>query len=67
LPHTGFKALRAGRILNVEGRNSTEFYTTKRQSAAIPSFEILRFDILRFCGSLFAPAWKMLTKKNQGL
>ena len=28
-------------------------YFLKGLSAAIPSFEILRFDILRFCGSLF--------------
>ncbi len=41
---------------NVEGRNSIDFYEFKRQSAAIPSFEILRFDILLFCGSLFNPA-----------
>jgi hypothetical protein len=44
------------RISNVEGRNSIDFYEFKRQSAAIPSFEILRFDILLFCGSLFNPA-----------
>ncbi len=31
------------------------FYEFKRQSAAIPSFEILRLDILRFCGLLFNP------------
>jgi hypothetical protein len=33
---------------NVEGRNSFDFYELKTQSAAIPSFEVLRFDILRF-------------------
>jgi hypothetical protein len=37
---------------NAEGRNSIDFYDLKRQSEAIPSFDILRFDILRFCGSL---------------
>jgi hypothetical protein len=40
---------------NVEGRNSIDFYLHKRRSAATPSFDILRFDILLFCGSLFAP------------
>jgi hypothetical protein len=32
--------------------NSVEFYGFKSQSAAIPSFDILRFDIRLFCGSL---------------
>ena len=40
-------------ISNVEGRNSIEFYGFKRKSAAIPPFDILRFIVLRFCGSLF--------------
>jgi hypothetical protein len=31
-----------------------EINIEKRQSAAIPSFEILWFDILLFCGSLFS-------------
>jgi hypothetical protein len=31
--------------MNVEGRNSIEFYGFKRQSAAIPSFKILRFAV----------------------
>jgi hypothetical protein len=43
-------------LQNIEGRNSIDFYEFKRQSVAIPSFEILRFDILLFCGSLFNPA-----------
>jgi len=38
---------------NVEGMNSIDLYEFKRQSVAIPSFEILRFGILLFCGSLF--------------
>jgi hypothetical protein len=38
-------------ISNVEGRNSIDFYKLKRQSVAIPSFEILRS-----CGSLFSLA-----------
>ena len=35
---------------NVEGRNSIDFYGFKRQSAAIPHFDIRysMFDILRF-------------------
>jgi hypothetical protein len=41
------------RMPNVEAKNSINFYRLKRQSAAIPSFEILRFVILPFCGSLF--------------
>ncbi len=36
---------------NIEGRNSIEFYGFKRQSVAIPHFYILRFTVLRFCGS----------------
>jgi hypothetical protein len=44
------------RISNVEGRNSIEFYGFKRQSVAIPPFNILRLDILLFCGSLFGHA-----------
>jgi len=44
--------------MNFECRISKEgilsiFVDKKRQSAAIPSFEILRLKILRFCGSLF--------------
>jgi hypothetical protein len=44
------------RISNVEGRNSMEIYGFERQSAVIPSFNILRFDILLFCGSRFGHA-----------
>ena len=35
---------------NIEVRNYIDIY--KRQSVAIQSFEILRLDILRFCGLL---------------
>ncbi len=41
---------------NIEGRTSIEFYELKRQSVAIPHFYILRFTVLRFCGSLFGHA-----------
>ncbi len=42
---------------NAEGRKSIDFYLFKRQSAAIPSFEILLF-----CGSLFSqPESHMIT------
>jgi hypothetical protein len=44
------------RLSNVEGRNSIEIYGFERQSVAIPSFNILRFDILLFCGSRFGHA-----------
>jgi hypothetical protein len=42
---------------NVEGRNSIDLYGFKSQSAAIQSFEILRF-----CGSLFNPAVSLIEK-----
>ena len=38
------------RMSNIEVRNYIDIY--KRQSVAIQSFEILRLDILRFCGLL---------------
>jgi len=41
------------RISNNEGRNSIVFCRFKRLRVAIPSFEILLFVILLFCGSLF--------------
>ena len=33
------------RMSNIEGRHSINFYLLRRQSAAKPPFEILRFDI----------------------
>gem|GEM_PF-2045503 len=39
------------RIMNVEGMNSV--YLKRRLSNVKPPFDILRFIILRFCGSLF--------------
>ena len=42
------------RMLNVEGMYSV--YFIKIMSKAKPPFEILRFRILRFCGSLFGHA-----------
>jgi hypothetical protein len=43
-----------GRIKKQKSKeDSIKFYLFKRQDAAIPSFEFLRFDILLFCGSLF--------------
>jgi hypothetical protein len=41
-------------MLNVEGINSVDFI--KRLSKAKQPFDILRFSILRFCGSLFGPS-----------
>jgi len=41
-------------VSNVEGMYSV--YFTKRMSEAKPLFEILRFLVLRFCGSLFIHA-----------
>ncbi len=68
---------------NIEGRNSIEFYGFKRQSATIPPFVILRFEILLFCGSLFdhaeshtreekgqrhaSPSWKILFYRKCGI
>ena len=42
-------------ISNVEGRNTIDFYRFRGVGGAILSLEILRFVILRFCGSLFKP------------
>jgi hypothetical protein len=44
---------------NVEGMYSINL--SRRLSEAIPAFEILRFDILLFCGSLFrlVPGFRM--------
>jgi hypothetical protein len=55
LPLTAFKALRAGinrRPYDVMLEEIFPFYKN-RLSAAKPSFDILRFVILRFFGSLF--------------
>ena len=38
---------------NVEVRNSIDFYESKRQSVAIPSFEILRFAVQSFIKALY--------------
>ena len=42
---------------NIEGRHSIDF-KLKRQSTAIPSFEILRFDIRYSAVRCFSPAAK---------
>ena len=39
--------------MNIEYRRNDSVYLCKRLSKAKPSLEILRFIILRFCGSLF--------------
>jgi hypothetical protein len=41
------------RIMNIEYRSNDSVYLCKRLDKAKPSLEILRFGVLRFCGSLF--------------
>ena len=40
-------------------------YFIKRMSEAKPSFEILRFSILRFCGSMFGHVESQKFRKKE--
>jgi hypothetical protein len=55
IPNGAKKANVEYRTRNFEcRRNVSCLFNKKRRSAAIPFFDILRFNILLFCGSLFS-------------